>query len=88
MRGVLLASTFSGRALLEAAARVEGALVDTRLAHAQHELRWLVSRPTESLDEHPVSAAAIESVAENFVDSWLAPLLAYAAFGVAGAYAY
>jgi cobalamin biosynthesis protein CobD/CbiB len=35
-----------------------------------------------------VSAAAIESVAENFVDSWLAPLLAYAAFGLAGAYAY
>jgi len=33
-----------------------------------------------------VSAAAIESVAENFVDSWVAPLLAYAAFGLAGAY--
>jgi adenosylcobinamide-phosphate synthase len=86
--GVLLAPTFAGRALLEAAARVEYALVEARLAEAQHELRWLVSRPTESLDEHLVSAAAIESVAENFVDSWLAPLLAYAAFGLAGAYAY
>jgi len=42
----------------------------------------------KGLDESLVSAAAIESVAENFVDLWVAPLLAYAAFGLAGAYAY
>ncbi len=29
---------------------------------------------------------AIESVAENFGDSWVAPLLACAAFGLSGAY--
>ena len=35
-----------------------------------------------------MSSAAIESLAENFVDSWLAPLCAYSLFGLPGAYAY
>jgi adenosylcobinamide-phosphate synthase len=35
-----------------------------------------------------VAAAAIESLAENLVDSWVAPLLAYASFGLTGAYIY
>jgi adenosylcobinamide-phosphate synthase len=47
-----------------------------------------VSRPTASLDAPLVAAAAIESLAENMVDSWLAPLLAYSLFGLSGAYAY
>ncbi len=88
IQGALLAPTFAGRALLEAASRVERALAEMRLGDARQELRWLVSRPTERLDESLVSSAVIESVAENFVDSWVAPLLAYAAFGLAGAYAY
>ena len=88
IQGALLAPTFAGRALLQAASRVERALAEMRLEDARHELRWLVSRPTKCLDESLVSAAVIESVAENFVDSWAAPLLAYTAFGLAGAYAY
>src|SRR5262249_5354547 len=35
-----------------------------------------------------LASAAVESLAENLVDSWLAPMLAYAAFGLAGATAY
>src|SRR5438105_15265738 len=59
-----------------------------RLEPARHELRSPVSRPTTSLDPSLVAAAAIESLAENLVDSWLSPLVAYALFGLGGAYAY
>ena len=48
----------------------------------------LVSRPTAELDSGLAAAAAIESLAENVVDSWLAPLLAYALGGLPLAYAY
>src|SRR5262249_42816972 len=48
----------------------------------------LVSRPTSGLDSSGVASAAIESVAENLTDSVLAPLMFYAAFGLAGAAVY
>jgi adenosylcobinamide-phosphate synthase len=86
--GMLLNATFAGQGLLGAARRVERALGDGRLDDARRELRWLVSRPTAGLDESLVSAAAIESLAENYVDSWVAPLAAYCLFGLGGAYAY
>jgi adenosylcobinamide-phosphate synthase len=88
VRVFALKATFAGRALLEAGQRVEGALRTGRLDQAQRDLSWLVSRPTTDLDDGLVAAAAIESLAENFVDSWVAPLLAYALFGLGGAYAY
>ena len=49
--------------------------------------RWSVERPgtwTESL----ACSAAIESLAENFVDSWIAPLALYTLGGLPLAYAY
>jgi len=88
IQAILLKSTFAGRALLGAASRVEDDLMEDRLEDARRELRALVSRSTEALDESLVSAAAIESLAENYVDSWVAPLAAYSVFGLAGAYAY
>ncbi len=88
VRAVLLKPTFAGKTLLDSAARVECSLATNRLTQAQADLRWLVSRPTHALDPSLVAAAAIESLAENAVDSWLAPLLAYGVFGVSGAYAY
>ncbi len=83
-----LKPAFAGRALLDAGRRVEAALDGSQLVPARDELRSLVSRPTASLDAPLVAAAAIESLAENLVDSWLAPLLTYSLFGVSGAYAY
>jgi adenosylcobinamide-phosphate synthase len=74
--------------LLTAAWSVERALMEGRLEDARRELHALVSRPTEALDESLVSAAAIESLAENYADSWVAPLAAYCLFGLGGAYAY
>lgn len=88
IQGVALKASFAGRALLDAARRVEDELRVERLDSARADLRSLVSRPTDSLDASLVTAAAIESLAENFVDSWLAPLLAYSVLGLGGAYAY
>src|SRR5262249_37404377 len=88
LRALMLKPAFSGKALLDAAARVERSLQDNPLTQARADLRWLVSRPTHALDANLVAAAAIESLAENYVDSWLAPLLMYAACGTGGAYAY
>ena len=88
LRAVVLKPAFSGKALLEAAERVERSLQHDRLTQARADLRWLVSRPTHALDANLVAAATIESLAENFVDSWLAPLLLYAACGISGAYVY
>lgn len=88
LQAVALKPTFAGRALLLAGRRVEVALGSTDLALARAELRSLVSRPTQELDGPLVAAAAIESLAENLVDSWVAPLVAYSIFGLSGAYAY
>jgi adenosylcobinamide-phosphate synthase len=88
VQALALKATFSGRSLFDAARRVEGALEADQLDRARHDLVWLVSRPTAELDRCLVASAAIESLAENFVDSWLAPLLAYRLMGLGGAYAY
>jgi adenosylcobinamide-phosphate synthase len=83
-----LKTTLAGRALLEAGARVEAALANGRQEEARAALGWLVSRPTGTLNGSSIAAAAIESLAENFVDSWLAPLLAYTVGGLPAAFAY
>jgi adenosylcobinamide-phosphate synthase len=83
-----LKPTFAGRALLDAGHRVRDGLHTGHLQKARNDLRSLVSRPTATLDSGLVAAAAIESLAENLVDSWVAPLVAYAGFGLGGAYAY
>jgi adenosylcobinamide-phosphate synthase len=88
LQALLLKPAFAGRALLAAAYAVEQELTIGHLAAARARLRALVSRPTSDLRPDLVAAAGIESLAENLVDSWVAPLLAYAAFGLAGAYAY
>jgi len=88
VQALLLKPTFAGQALLQAGWRVEAALGAGELTQAREELRSLVSRPTARLDAPLVAAAAIESLAENLVDSWLAPLLAYSLFGLSGVYMY
>jgi adenosylcobinamide-phosphate synthase len=88
IEAVLLKPSFALGALLRAGKAVEEALLRGELAGARAGLRALVSRDVESLDEALVAAAAIESLAENLTDSVLAPWLAYALFGLPGAYAY
>jgi adenosylcobinamide-phosphate synthase len=88
LQALVLKPAFAGRALLEAGRRVEAALCNEQLQPARDELRSLVSRPTAGLDTPLVAAAAIESLAENLVDSWVSPLVAYALFGLGGAYGF
>ena len=50
------------------------------------EVQKIVSRNTENLDEEHLASAAIESCAENTVDSIISPLFFFAFFGLAGAF--
>jgi adenosylcobinamide-phosphate synthase len=85
---VLLKTTFALRALGSAALRVQGDLARGELAQARTDLQSLCSRNPSQLDERQVVAATVESVAENASDSFVAPLLYYAALGLPGAVFY
>jgi adenosylcobinamide-phosphate synthase len=72
-----------------AAANIVGeALTQNHLDEARLNLKCLVSRDAMSLSSSLVAAAAIESVAENTTDSFIAPWMAFAIFGLPGAVAY
>jgi adenosylcobinamide-phosphate synthase len=85
---MLLKPAFATRALLAAGEVVRTALERGELEGGRAALRSLVSRSTDRLDSGQIAAAAIESLAENATDSFLAPWLAYALWGLPGAYAY
>jgi len=81
--------TISLRGLDRAARDVQSALEADNLPEARRLLSWhLVSRDTSQLDESKVSAAAIESVAENASDGIIAPLFFFALGGLPAAFAY
>lgn len=86
---LLLKSTFTYSGLVRAASSVRQALQTGDLPQARRLLSWhLVSRDTSALNEALVTAAAIESVAENITDAVAAPLLFFGLAGVPGAWAY
>lgn len=80
----LLKSSFALRGLDRAARRVAERLEAGDLEGARRALPALVGRDPSSLDRSQVASAAIESVAENFVDSVLAPLLWFALLSLLG----
>jgi adenosylcobinamide-phosphate synthase len=84
----LLKSCFSVRELGRAARGVADELEAVRLDRARERLTCLVSRDTEGLSPPLAASAAVESVAENSTDGFLAPWLAFALFGLPGAVAY
>jgi len=89
LEAAVLKSTLALRGLARAAGGVTGALQAGDLAAAREHLGFhLVSRPTTTLDASQVASGAIESVAENLTDSFVAPLVFYLTFGLAGALAY
>ena len=85
---VLLKTTFAVRGLASAARETQRSIEDADIHLARHSLRGLVSRDATELSESLVAAAAIESVAENTTDSFIAPWLAFALLGLPGAFAY
>ena len=84
----LLSTTFAVRGLAKAAQNVQHALETDSIDDARNGLESLVSRNASELDRPLVAAAAIESVAENTTDSYIAPWLAFAILGLPGAFAY
>jgi adenosylcobinamide-phosphate synthase len=85
----LLKCSFSLRGLFGAVEVVRGHLVAEDLDGARRQVAWhLVSRPTADLDRGAVGSAAVESLAENLTDGFVAPIgffLAGALLGGAGA---
>lgn len=93
LRYLLLAaawkSTFAVRNLHRAAEDVRRALEAGNLAEARYLVGWhLVSRETATLSASEVAAAAIESVAENLSDGFVAPVLYGLAGGLPAAFLY
>jgi adenosylcobinamide-phosphate synthase len=83
LEAIILKTCFSWRALAAAARQVQHALLQQNLPQARHLLGWhLVSRDTTVLNASEISAATIESVAENASDSLVAPLFYYAIGGL------
>lgn len=85
---LLLKTTFAVRGLARAARDTQRSLESGDMRQARGSLRSLVSRDAATLSTPLAAAAAIESVAENTTDSYIAPWLAFALFGMPGAFAY
>lgn len=84
----LVKPSFALRALGEAGERVRRALAAGDLLRARRDLTSLCSRDPSALDERQLAAATVESLAENASDSFVAPLIYCALFGVPGAVCY
>jgi adenosylcobinamide-phosphate synthase len=85
----LLKCSFSLRSLVAAVWEVRDRLEAGDLAGAREAVgHHLVSRQVEELEEGATASAAVESLAENLNDSWVAPLCFYLVGGLPGAWAY
>jgi len=85
---ILLKMCFSIRGLQTSANDVRLSLEKNDSCDAAKKLTSLVSRDTSQLTLEQSASAAIESVAENTTDSFVAPWLYFAIFGLPGAVAY
>jgi adenosylcobinamide-phosphate synthase len=85
---ILLKTCFSIRGLQTSANDVRLSLEKNDSSGSSKNLTSLVSRDTTQLTSEQSASAAIESVAENTTDSFIAPWLYFAIFGLAGAVAY
>lgn len=85
---ILLKTTFAVGQLGRQALKVKAALECGELDTARGEAQMLVSRRAAELGPRQVMAATIESVAENTLDSIVAPLFWFLILGVPGAMAY
>ena len=88
VQGVLLFFCFSSRSLERAALKVFRALDAQDMEAARQAVSMIVGRQTQALDEKGVTRAAVETVAENFVDGFLSPLFFALLGGVPLALAY
>ena len=85
---IMMYYCISVRSLEQAAMGVERELVQNGLAASKNKLRLIVGREVEPLDTAGVSRAAVETVAENFVDGVMSPMVFGIFFGVPAAMAF
>ncbi|MBI3710973.1 MAG: cobalamin biosynthesis protein CobD [Proteobacteria bacterium] len=84
----LAAVLVAQRSLHDHVKAVAAALDAGGLTAGRDVVRHIVGRDPESLDEHGVARAAIESLAENFADGVVAPVFWYVIAGLPGMLAY
>jgi adenosylcobinamide-phosphate synthase len=80
--------TLAWRGLIRAGQSVQRDLETGAADGARADLQALVSRDTRPLATPLLAAAAIESLAENASDAFIAPLFYYYLFGLPGAFVY
>ena len=85
--GLLMSTLLAARGLARHVRAVADGL-DRNVSDGRRALAHIVGRDPDSLDEHAVARAAIESTAENFSDGVAAPLLWGALLGLPGMLAY
>jgi len=85
---VAVAIAVAGNALRSTASQVGDAAASGDLAEARGKLRALVGRDAQHLDVSGISAAIVESVAENTVDAVIAPVFWGLVAGAPGALTY
>ena len=85
---VVLKSAFAFKQLSNAVLEIRGLLAKDNLKYARDRMPALVSRETRGLGKSALASAAVESVAENISDSFIAPLFYFLLLGVPGAVAY
>ncbi len=88
IEALVVAVLLAQRSLFEHVAAVADALDRGGLVGGREAVGHIVGRDPQSLDEHGVARAAIESLAENFSDGVVAPALWYALFGLPGIFVY
>ena len=84
----LLKTTFSLRMLFQVARSLRTLITAGAINEVRANMRSLVSRDVEDLTLEQATAATVESVSENLTDSIIGPWLAFALFGLPGAFAY
>ena len=85
---LLFKSTFAVGMLHRVAATTRGLLANDDLPALRENMRSLVSRDVSAMTPGQAIAATVESVSENTTDSFVGPWLAFALFGLPGAFAY
>ncbi|SEP49823.1 adenosylcobinamide-phosphate synthase [Rhodospirillales bacterium URHD0017] len=86
--GVLASTLLAQRSLDQHVLAVAKGLETEGVSGGRRAVAHIVGRETQSLDEAAICRAAIESLAENFSDGVVAPLLWMVVLGLPGALAY
>lgn len=86
--GLLASTLIAQRSLHRHVADVAGALEKDGIASGRNAVSHIVGRDTEGLDAAGIARAAIESLAENFSDAIVAPVIWMVIGGLPGAVLY